>query len=133
MTIPADLKTGTVLLYPFLWSREYGQGEESGRKDRPVAVAFNLGHKIGLVPITSKAPRTDERGIEIPEIEKQRAGVDVMKLLWVIPTEMNIDDPAHSYYLEPDSIIGQFSAVFMERLKAEIRLSIAQVLQVPRR
>lgn len=133
MTSPGDLKTGTVLLYPFLWSREYGQGEESGRKDRPVAVAFNLGHKIGLVPITSKAPRADERGIEIPEIEKQRAGLDVTKRLWVIPTEMNIDDPDNSYYLEPDTIIGQFSAVFMERLKAEIRVSIARVSQVPRR
>lgn len=129
----ADLKTGTVMLYPFLWSREYGQGEESGRKDRPVAVAFNLGHKIGLVPITSKAPRADERSIEIPEIEKQRAGLDLTKRLWVIPTEMNIDDPANSYYLEPDSIIGQFSSVFMERLRAEIKLSIARVAQVPRR
>jgi len=98
-----------------------------------VAVAFNLGHKIGLVPITSKAPRITERGIEIPEIEKQRAGLDTTKRLWVIPTEMNVDDPANSYYLEPDTIIGQFSAVFMERLKAEIRSSIARMSQVPRR
>jgi hypothetical protein len=127
------LKTGTVLLYPFLWSHEYRIGEESGRKDRPVAVAFNIGHKIGLVPITSKAPRVDECGIEIPEIEKQRAGLDVTKRLWVIPTEMNIDDPINSYYLEPDAIVGQFSAVFMEKLKAEIKLSIARVAQVPRR
>ena len=127
------MKTGTVLIYSFLWSRQQVQGEDAGRKDRPVAVAFNFGHKIGLVPITSQAPRADERGIEIPEIEKQRAGLDATKRLWLIPTEMNIDDPAHSYYLEPESVIGEFSSAFMEKLKAEIRLSIGQVRQVTRR
>jgi hypothetical protein len=86
-----------------------------------------------LVPITSQTPGADERGIQIPEIEKQRAGLDVTKRLWVIPTEMNVDDPANSYYLEPESVIGQFSAVFMEKLKEEIRLSIRKLQQVPRR
>lgn len=133
MTGPPDLKTGDVLIYPFLWSREHAQGEESGREDRPVAVAFNLGTKIGLVPITSKSPRADGPGIEIPEIEKRRAGLDLTKRLWIISTEMNIDDPANSYYLEPDSIIGRFSTMFMEKIKVEIKLSIARVSQVPRR
>lgn len=132
MTNAADLKSGVVLLYPFLWSREQVQGEESGRKERPVAVAFNLGRRIGLVPITSKAPRTGDHALEVPEIEKRRAGLDVAIRLWVIPTEMNIDDPASSYYLEPDCIIGQFSGAFMERLKNEIRVSLGHLRQVPR-
>ena len=133
MTLADELETGTVLIYSFLWLREQNKGEDSVRKDRPVAVAFNLGHKIGLVPITSQMPRADERGLEIPEIEKQRAGLDVTKRLWIIPTEMNIDDPRNSYYLEPDSALGQFSVAFMEKLKAEIRLSLGRLHQVTRR
>jgi hypothetical protein len=127
------LRTGAVLLYPVLWSREYGHGEDSSRKNRPVAVVFNFGNKIGLVPVTTKLPQAGMQGIDVPDAEKLRAGLDVSIRLWVIPTEMNIDDPGNSYYLEPQKIIGQFSIAFMEKLKAEIRHSLTQLKQVPRR
>ena len=133
MTQRDELKTGTVLRYPFLWSREHEKGEEEGRKPRPVAVAFKIGSKIGLVPITTQPPASGEAGIEIPIGEKSRASLDITLRLWVIPDEINIDDPAESYYIEPDSVLGQFSTAFMERIKAEIRKAIGQLRQVPRR
>ena len=133
MTQRDELKTGTVLRYSFLWSREHQRGEEEGRKPRPVAVAFNIGSKIGLVPITTQPPASGEAGIEIPEAEKSRAGLDIGLRLWVIPDEMNIDDPAEIYYIGPDGILGQFSTAFMEKIKTEIRKAIGQLKQVPRR
>ena len=133
MTQRDELKTGTVLRYSFLWSREHERGKEEGRKPRPVAVAFNIGTKIGLVPITTQQPASRKAGIEIPDAEKSRAGLDIGLRLWVIPDEMNIDDPTESYYIEPNSVLGQFSPAFVERIKTEIRAAIGQLHQVPRR
>jgi hypothetical protein len=127
------LKSGVVLLYPFLWSREYERGEEAGRKDRPVTVALVYGEKIALIPVTTQPPKVGTISIEVPEIEKQRAGLEVSKRQWVISTEMNIDIPSQSHYLESNNIIGAFSTAFMKQIKTAIRQSIAQVKQVPRR
>ena len=113
MTQQEELKTGTVLRYSYLRSREHQRREEEGRKPRPVAVAFNIGTKIGLVPITTQPPAGGKAGIEIPEAEKSQASLDIALRLWVIPGEMNIDDPAESYDIEADSVLGQFSTAFM--------------------
>ena len=72
MTQQEELKTGTVLRYSYLRSREHQRREEEGRKPRPVAVAFNIGTKIGLVPITTQPPAGGKAGIEIQKPKKAK-------------------------------------------------------------
>ncbi|CAN7509741.1 hypothetical protein LJR231_003632 [Phyllobacterium sp. LjRoot231] len=69
---------GQVILYSYLWAREYDRGEESGRKSRHTCVMLIIAGKGGkqtplLFPITSQLPRPDAHAIEIPETEARRA------------------------------------------------------------
>lgn len=61
-------------------------------------------------PITTKQPETDRFSIEIPAIEKRRAGADMR--LWIILDEYNSDIIGHSFYLEPEPPVGRFSKAF---------------------
>jgi len=69
---------GQVILYSYLWAREYDRGEESGRKARPTCVMLIVASKDGrpkplLFAITSQPPRSGARSVEIPETEARRA------------------------------------------------------------
>ncbi len=116
---------GDVWLYPFLWSREAASGETEGRKHRPVALAL-LTRKVEgetevlLVPITSQLSSGRAFAVEVPEIEKKRAGLDQHIRLWVIADEANTDVPTRSYYLEPGNRIGGFSGSFVKRVQGEM-------------
>lgn len=63
-------------------------------------------------PITTKQPATDRFSIEIPAIEKRRAGLDGDMRLWIILDEYNSDIIGHSFYLEPEPPVGRFSKAF---------------------
>jgi len=118
-----QIRTGTVIRYPYLWAREAHHGETEGRKDRPVAVGVRLGRIDGdlilLFPITSKEPETARFSAEIPAIEKRRAGLDPTLRLWVILDEFNTDVIGRSFYLEPIPPIGRFSKAFFLPLLKE--------------
>ena len=114
---------GDVWRYPFLWSREALQGETEGRKNRACAVALLIGNADGkaevlLVPVTSQPSSDHPFSVEVPEMEKKRAGLDLHLRLWVICNEFNADLPADSYYFEPGGKIGSFSAPFTKTLQA---------------
>ena len=128
----SDLKQGMVLIYPYLWFRERTLGETEGRKSRPVTVAFNLGSLLALVPITTQQPSGHDLAIEVPDIEKHRAGLDASKRQWLILDELNIDDPQQSYYLEEGTAIGHFSKPFFHKVLGLLRQHVSQVKQVPR-
>jgi hypothetical protein len=117
---------GDVWRYPFLWSREAARGEREGRKARPVAVALLTRNTAGeaevvMVPITSHPPGDDLFAVEIPAIEKRRAGLDGHLPLWIVTDEANTDIPERSFYFEPDARLGAFSLQF---IKAVQRLMI---------
>lgn len=118
-----DLTTGSVIRYPYVWSREAAQGETEGRKDRPTAVGVRLpredGDLIVLFPITSQPPVHNAFAVEIPEIEKRRAGLDTDKQLWIILDEYNDDVIGRSFYLEPEPPLGAFSPAFFKPLILE--------------
>ncbi|NSY91441.1 hypothetical protein G6L58_13400 [Agrobacterium tumefaciens] len=57
-------------------------------------------------------PETDRFAIEIPAIEKRRAGLDADMRLWIILDEYNSDIIGHSSYLEPEPPVGRFSKAF---------------------
>jgi len=111
-----DIQTASVIRYPYLWAREDARGETEGRKHRPVAVGVRLARPEGdlvlFFPITTKQPEAGRFAVEVPAIEKRRAGLDAELRLWIIFDEYNTDTIGQSFYLEPDPPIGRFSKAF---------------------
>src|SRR3954470_279318 len=73
---PAD-----VLSYSYLWAREAADGEDSGRKDRPVVVVVAAeirGERTRLLvaPITHSKPERAGDALEIPANVKRLLGLD---------------------------------------------------------
>lgn len=117
------VRPGEVWKYPYLWSREAQAGETEGRKKRPVAVAFLIRRSDGLdhalmLAITTKEPEKGRLSLEVPETEKQRAGLAVSLRQWIILDERNEDTPADSYYFEAGGLIGEFSPKFLKAIQA---------------
>jgi hypothetical protein len=120
---------GYVLRYPYLWARQAEGGETEGRKQRPCAVilASRMGNgrtELRLCAVTTQHPQRGVHAIEVPEIEKRRAGLDGGVALWVIVDEHNVDVFEDSFYIEPKSQIGVFSSAFTKELQAEMILAL---------
>lgn len=115
--------TGSIIRYPSLWAREAQAGETEGRKGRPVAVGVRInrpdGDLILLFPITTKQPEAARFSVELPAIEKRRAGLDPTPRLWLILDEFNMDVVGRSFYLEPVPPIGRLSKAFFLPLLRE--------------
>lgn len=111
-----ELQSGVVISYPFLWAREAERGETDGRKPRPTAVALRLARRHGdavvLLPITTRPPLKGRRAVEVPDTEKQRAGLTLDTRCWIMLDEFNTDIIGKSYYLEPEPPLGTFSRAF---------------------
>jgi len=133
-----QLRTGCVILFPYLWVREAERGETEGRKPRPVAVGVRIARSMGddvlvLFPITSQPPSPDRFAAEIPEMEKRRAGLDATLRLWIILDEYNQDTVGQSFYLEPEPPLGRFSKAFFLPLMKEFIARRATTRGVNRR
>ncbi|KRB29627.1 hypothetical protein J1C56_28585 [Aminobacter anthyllidis] len=128
---------GHVILYSYLWAREFDRGEDSGRKARPTCVMVIVAGKDGrtrplLFPITSKAPGPDRRCVEVPETEAKRA--KLYTPAWVIVDEFNVDDLTTSWALESTVPVGQFTRRFMAKVAAEAAAAIRakNIRSIPR-
>lgn len=129
--------SGDVWRYPYLWRWQHEAGETEGRKRRPTAFIAAVPGSDGktnlfILPITSLPPQ-DRLAIEVPQIEKRRAGLDDLPL-WIILDEYNHDLMEVSYYFEPDARIGAFSKAFHRKaLSAFLRAARSkQSRSVPR-
>lgn len=129
-----DIRTATVIRYPYLWAREDRAGETEGRKDRPVAVGVRISRPDGdlvlLFPITTRQPDASRFAAEIPDIEKRRAGLDADLRLWIVLDEFNTDIVGRSFYLEPQPPFGRFSKAFFLPLLRDViarRKSLTEV------
>lgn len=102
---------------------EAGRGETEGRKERPVAVGVRMprpdGDLVLFFPITTKQPEASRFAMEVPTIEKRRAGLDADRRLWIIFDEFNTDIVGNSFYLEPEAPTGRFSKAFFLPLLRE--------------
>jgi prevent-host-death family protein len=100
------IQTASVIRYPYLWAREAGRGETEGRKERPVVVGVRMPRRDGdlvlFFPVTTKQPEASRFAVEVPAIEKGRAGLDADRRLWIIFDEFNTDIVGNSFYLEPE-------------------------------
>jgi hypothetical protein len=99
------IHTACVIRYPYLWAREAQQGEAEGRKQRPVAVGVRMprpdGDLVLFFPITTKQPEASRLAVEVPAIEKRRAGLDADRRLWIIFDEFNTDIIGNRSILNP--------------------------------
>lgn len=116
MTKPA---AGDVWRYDYLWHRQHEASETEGRKARPVALVAVVKDKDGktnlfILPITSSPPAADRFVLEVPQIERRRAGLDDMPL-WVMLDEYNHDLLEGSLYFDPNGRLGSFSAAFQQK------------------
>lgn len=123
------LQPGTVVRYPFLWSREDAAGETEGRKDRPscllISVKVNEKTHLLLAPITSKQPHTGVNAIKVPELEKQRAGLTSFPDAWIICEELNADILELSAYYNPSKKpFGMFSTRFTAEVVRQVHVAI---------
>ncbi|MGO6819831.1 hypothetical protein [Rhizobium leguminosarum] len=120
------IQTAIIIRYSYLWAREAGHGETEGRKERPVAVGVRMprpdGDLVLFFPMTTKQPEAARFAVEVPAIEKRRAGFDADRRLWIIFDEFNTDIVGNSFYLEPEPPTGRFSkAFFLPLLREFIR------------
>jgi len=84
---------GLVISYSYLWSDEYRQGMEEGRKNRPCAIVaarriVEGREVVTVVPITHSPPADPADAIEMPAPLKAHLGLDDMPS-WVLVSETN--------------------------------------------
>lgn len=131
---------GEVFRYPYLWRREADAGETEGRKKRPACMAVVVSQGNGrtllfVVAITTLKPDPGRIVLEVPEIEKRRAGLSRSEPSWVILDEVNVDVLERSYAFEDRTPLGRFSASFTRKIQQELRKarSMASLRAVQRR
>lgn len=122
------LSRGSVITYPFLWSREAARGETEGRKRRETVIVSRFvldgADHIALLPITASRPADGTSAYELPETEIRRIARGGRTRLWVILSEVNIDIVGDSFYIEPGCKIGELSPrVFVEVWHAFLKAS----------
>ncbi|CUA94740.1 hypothetical protein [Pannonibacter indicus] len=80
--------------------------------------------EVILLPVTSQQPPAERSCVEVPEIERKRAGLDELIRLWVICNEFNADLPEQFYYFEPHGRLGAFSRSFTKILQGALAKAI---------
>jgi hypothetical protein len=85
---------GLVISYAYLWKREYEQGLEEGRKDRPCVIILAVEEAVGggllvtVAPITHSMPADPASAVEISVATKQRLRLDAERS-WIMVSEGN--------------------------------------------
>jgi hypothetical protein len=117
---------GEVFRYPYLWRREAEGGAEEGRKDRPCCVAVAAAVRPGetvvfLLAITTQPPHRDRAVLELPAIERRRAGLDGDRRSWIVLDELNIDVVERSHDFADRTPLGALSRAFTRRVLEELK------------
>ena len=133
MTISREFLPGQIIAYPYLWAWQQERGETEGRKRRPTCVVVAVrGASDGfrhlvLLAITTQPPQSGRVALDIPDIERRRAGLGDLSQCWIVVDEYNYDVAERSWYIEPgDHALGRFSKAFVMKIAtafAEARTS----------
>jgi hypothetical protein len=123
-----DLRSGKVVLYPYLWANQHRRGETEGRKTRPTCLVLrfrdpkaDLCHLM-LVAITSREPDETQAAIEVPDTERKRAGLTRYPRAWVIVGEYNYDIDEQSWFFDSSQEpLGEFSEPFLRQITDALR------------
>ena len=125
---------GTVFHYPYFWYGDYKNGIENP-KNRTTTIAIikktisqnstELTH-LFLLGITDN-PRDGQDFIEIPTLEKRRAGLDPLRPAYVVISEYNYDVLPHSYDYDSNAKdFGVFSDVFINAVRDKFLAALRQ-------
>ncbi len=136
-----EISSGDVLpSYPYLWGWQRDQGEDAGRKDRPVCVAIasrdgnGLTH-LALLPISGTPPMAGQTAIEVPPLEIRRIGLREHKQAWITVSEYNYDILERSFVLEPPrrplkKLSPQFLKIVLQAVRKSLASSTARIDRV---
>ena len=85
---------GLVICYAYLWYKEAEAGWEEGTKDRPCVVVVSAEDAEGetlvrVAPITHGPPIEAAETVEIPQVTRERLGLDDDRS-WVVVGETNL-------------------------------------------
>ncbi|MBB2683686.1 hypothetical protein CPT32_03705 [Rhizobium sophoriradicis] len=134
-----EFRPGEVISYPYLWAWQQQRGETEGRKQRPVCVvvairsARDRNTHLVLLAITTQPPQAGRIALEIPDIERRRAGLGDLKQSWIVIDEYNYDIVELSWYIEPyQESLGRFSKSFVMKIAAMFAKARSQSGQVKR-
>ena len=119
------LERGNVYRFSYLWSWQYAQGEESGRKARPVCLILKTNKKSGnlfLFPLTTTQPPQNRLAIEIPAAERKSAGLDSKS--WIILDEYNQASDVYMYDFESTEPLGKFGDRFLRKIADTVKQAI---------
>lgn len=129
---------GAILRYPYLWLAQHRAGEDSGRKERPVCLVLRVRDEkaelthLALLAISSQPPEAGQAALEIPDIERRRAGLTSYPRAWVYVSEWNYDIAERSFHLDPASrplghFTPRFLAIVARAFSATVKVSEARV------
>lgn len=118
-----EILPGQIIAYPYLWAWQQERGETEGRKVRPTCVVVavkgandGLTH-LALLAITTQPPQHGRVSLDIPDIERRRAGLGDLRRCWIVVDEYNYDVAERSWYIEPGShVLGRFSKAFVMKI-----------------
>lgn len=129
ITEPALTLQGTIIRYPYLWLSQAPR-ETEGRKSRPACVIISVldsttgFHHLAILAISSKPPASNQRVIEIPDFERNRAGLGNTRS-WIYTGEYNYDVAEKSYYLDINQVpVGKFSTRFIALIARDFKKTI---------
>jgi hypothetical protein len=135
----APLNRGDIITYPYRWARMLATGSApEGGKDRPCCVVITIVSDEGeevifLAAISSQEPLSGQAAIEIPDTERRRAGLTRYPRAWVYIGELNRDEPARSWFLEPQDKLGAFSKPFRAKITSALQARLGAITVVNRR
>ena len=132
-----QIRTACVIRFRYLWARsrawrDGGPEGSSGRRGGAYLPAERRG-RAGLVSDHQPTAAQDRFAVEIPEMEKRRAGLDAAVRLGMILDEYNQDIIGQSFYLEPEPPLGRFSKAFFLPLMKEFMARRGRARSVSRR
>ena len=91
----------------------------------PVRARDGLTH-VALLAISSRPGDAGQLTLEIPPIERRRAGLRAFKDAWVALDEFNYDIVEKSHYLDPSqAALGRFSKSFMMQVAKRLAPAFA--------
>ena len=116
---------GSVFHYPYLWADDARAGLQNP-KDRTTTLAVTFKRTtvegatvihLFLLAITDN-PREGQTALEIPQIEKRRAGLDPHRPAFVVMNEYNYDILPHSHcYDRRSKTLGTLGKPFALQVK----------------
>jgi hypothetical protein len=82
-----------VIRHSYLWWREFEDGQDEGRKDRPAVIvlatpAIEGGTRVYVLPVTHSPPHDPRVAMEIPPRVKDHLALDSERS-WVVLDEFN--------------------------------------------